>query len=128
MEFISFINCICVFPTVTCQNDVKRAFCIELAALEYKTVNEARESPHSPAVYTFRKQLHEIKLWEFPTSSPKVNRETTPALGMWLYLHVSCLAFGLILVVSQGGQRHILHQLLELLIAGNKVRLTVHLH
>lgn len=47
---------------------------------------------------------------------------------MWLYLHISCLALGFIPVVSQGGQRHILNQLLELLITGNKVCLTVHLH
>lgn len=61
-----------------------------------------------------------------------VNREvatsTTPAVSVWFYLNVSWLALGFIPVVSQGGKRHILNQLLELLISGNKVCLTVNLH
>lgn len=43
------------------------------------------------------------------------------------YLHISSLALVFTAVVSHGGERHILHQLLELLITGNKVCFTVHL-
>lgn len=46
---------------------------------------------------------------------------------MGLYLHISCLALSYILMVSQSGECNILNQLLELLIAGNKICLTVNL-
>lgn len=42
------------------------------------------------------------------------------------YLYVSCLAF--LLTVSQGGHRHVLNQLLELLIASHKICFTVNLY
>lgn len=47
---------------------------------------------------------------------------------MWFYLHISALALCFIPVVSHGCKRHLLNQLLELLIAGNEVCLTVNLH
>lgn len=47
---------------------------------------------------------------------------------MGLYLYISCLALAFLPVVSQGGKCHILYQLLELLIAGNKICLTVYLY
>lgn len=47
---------------------------------------------------------------------------------MELYLYISCLALAFFPVVSQGGKCHILNQLLESLIAGNKICLTVNLH
>lgn len=53
---------------------------------------------------------------------------TTPALTVRLYLQISCLAFAFVLVMSQGGKCNIFYQLLELLIAGNKICLTVDLH
>lgn len=52
----------------------------------------------------------------------------TPDVSLWFYLHISFLALGSILVVSQSSKRHILDQLLELLITSNKVCLTVNLH
>lgn len=39
-----------------------------------------------------------------------------------------CSAALLLLVVSQGGQGHVLHQPLELLVPGHEIRLTVDLH
>ena len=49
-------------------------------------------------------------------------------LSMGSYLHISCLSLAFFLVVSQGGKGHIFNQLLELLIAGNKICLTVNLY
>ena len=43
------------------------------------------------------------------------------------YLHISCLAWSYIPMVIQSGECNILNQLLELLIAGNKICLTVNL-
>lgn len=50
------------------------------------------------------------------------------ALSILLYLHISWLMLSFIPVVSQGGKRYIVNQLLEPLIACHKVCLTVHLH
>lgn len=45
-----------------------------------------------------------------------------------LYLHVSRLRPIFLLVVIQSGERHVFHQLLELLVSGHEVCLTVDLH
>lgn len=47
---------------------------------------------------------------------------------MWVYLDIAGLALGFIPVVSQGGKCHSFNQLLELVITGYKVGLTVNLH